>query len=221
MKLDFAFYVGGLEKSILNLLKAGNADLKQPGMVGVKEFALYSGELNREDLVAALKSLAPRFPLVLVSYGSGTDKRKAATGLIDKEPIEVEHTCGFVVIVASNDLRGKTQQKTSANQMVGEVRQLLGGVQFEVEIDGEAVLLNHSPFIPATVETITRIPDLTAYAVHFATSFHEWLPDRCVNVAGFANEILLGIASEVGEENSPTAGVDSVPGIFMEKNNEY
>ena len=196
MKLDFAFYVGGLEKSIINLLKDGDTKLQQAGMNGVKEFALYSGELNREDLVAALKSLAPRFPLVLVSYGSGKDRRKAATGLIEKEPIEVEHDCGFVVIVASNDLRGIEKRKTSANQMVGEVRQLLGGVQFEVQIEGEDQLLNHSPLIPAAVETITRLPDLSAYAVHFSTMFHEWLPDRRVAV-GNVEEIILNY----GENN--------------------
>ncbi len=233
MKLDFAFYVGGLEQSIINLLKNGDADLQQAGMVGVKEFATYSGELNREDVIDALKSMAPRFPLVLVSYGSGKDKRKAPTGLIDKEPIEVEHTCGFVVIVASNDLRGREQRKTSAFQTIGEARQLLGGVQFEITVEGaggapdEDVLLNHSPLVPAAVETIVRLPDLTAYAVHFETMFHEWLPDRRVAV-GNIEEILLGIEPSVnnddsgnpsGQNQTPPQAFDgfSLPGVEMEK----
>lgn len=216
MRLDFAFYVGGLEQSIINLLKDGDADLQQPGMLGVKEFSTYSGELNREDLIAALKSLAPRFPLVLVSYGSGKDRRKAATGLIDKEPIEIEHTCGFVVIVASNDMRGRQQQKTSAFQMVGEARQLLGGVQFETIIKGaggvpdEDVLLNHSPLIPAAVETIVRLPDMTAYAVHFETMFHEWLPDRRVAVS-LVEEVLLDVRAEI-ENQIPPIG-SNLPGV--------
>jgi hypothetical protein len=217
MKLDFAFYVGGLEAGIMNLLKSGDAALQQAGMTGVKEFAKYSGDLDREDLVVALKSLAPRFPLVLISYGSGKDRRKAATGVIEKEPIEVEHHCGFVVIVASNDLRGSANRITSANAMVGEVRQLLGGVQFEIEIDGEAELLNHSPFIPVAVETIARLPDLTAYAVHFDTMFHEWLPDRRVVFSGNVEEILLDIEAN----NLPAAnGSNNLPGIYMEKKNE-
>ncbi len=213
MQLDFAFYVGGLEQSILALLKDGNPELNQAGMTGVKEYATYSGELNREDLIAALKSLAPRFPLVLVAYGSGKDKRKAATGL-DGDAIEIEHTCGFVVIVASNDLRGQKQRLTSAYQMIGEARQLLGGVQFEIAVEGADELLNHSPLVPAGVETITRLPDLTAYAVHFETSFHELLADRRINAVGTADEITLDI-EPIKNDIPPTA---NVPGVYGETN---
>lgn len=218
MRLDFAFYVGGLETSIINLLKNGNADLEQAGMDGVKEFATYSGELDRENLINALKALAPRFPLVLVSYGSGIDKRKAATGLVDNEPIEIEHTCGFVVIVASNDLRGLKTRKSSAYKMVGEVRQLLGGVQFEIDNEGENEFLNHSPFVPAAVETIARLPDLTAYAVHFGTTFHEWMPDRTITV-GNVDEILLGVEPRlnVDEENENDISLAvNLPGVSGE-----
>ena len=212
-KLDFEFYVGGLETAILALLKNGNADINQAGMTGVKTFATYAGELDRDKLIEALKALSPRFPLVLASYGSGADKRKAATGMLPGEPIENEHHCGFVVIVACNDLRGEQARKTTAYKMIAEVRQLLGGVQFEIAIDeeDEAEPLNHAPLALAGVETIGRLPDLTAYAAHFETMFHEWTPDRRVVIAGRADEILLGIEPSVENENLPSA--ENLPGI--------
>lgn len=203
--LDFDFYVRGLEQAILALLKNGSSETNQPGMTGVKTFATYAGELDRDKLLDALKALVPRFPLVLASYGSGTDKPKAATGILHGEPIENEHRCGFVVIVACNDLRGEAARKTTAYKMVGEARQILGGVQFETEIadEEEAELLNHAPLRFAGVETIGRLPDLTAYAVHFETMFHEWTPDRrIVTTTGSANEISFGTIENLNGENN-------------------
>lgn len=208
--LDFEFHVSGLENAILNLLKSGDSGAEIPAMTGVKEFATYSGELDRENLLAAIQSMASRFPLVMVAYGSGSDKRKAATGMLDKEAIEIEHSCGFIVVVASQDLRGEKARRTSLYKMLAQVRQILGGIQFEIEVEGEVenVMLNHAPLIPAGVECISRLKDLTAYAVHFETMFHEWLPDRRI-VPANVEEINLNVFVEntnLPEFNLPGVG---------------
>ncbi len=225
VKLDFNFYVSGLETAILDLLKNGNPQTDPPeaGMTGVKSFATYAGELDRNSLLAALQALAPRLPLVLASYGSGADKRKAATGMLENEPIENEHSCGFMVIVACSDLRGEKARKASAYKMVGEARQLLGGVQFEIEVEGEPekILLNHSPFLFAGVETIARLKDLTAYAVHFTTTFKEWTKDRRVAIEN-VEEIELDIdpGDFPGDDPIPPIANDdlSLPGVEGEIN---
>lgn len=202
MQADFEFHITGLENAILNILQNGDLAANIPPMTNVNEFANYSGELDRENLLEAIRSFANRFPLVLVSYGSGVDKRKAATGMADKEPIENEHRCSFVVVVASDDLRGEDERRTSAYKMIAQVRKLIGGIQFEVESEdeSESVLLNHAPMIPAGVECISRLKDLTAFAVHFTTMFHEWMPDRRV-VPTTIEEIKLKIHTALPEEN--------------------
>lgn len=216
-KLDFDFYVNGLEAAILHLLKTGNQAISQTGMTEVKTFATYAGELDRDTLILALQSLAPRLPLVLASYGSGSDKHKAATGFLSNEPLENEHTCDFVVIVACNDLRGEKQRKVTAYKMVSDVRQLLGGVQFEIDLQdgGDPELLNHSPLMFAGVETIGKLKDLTAYAVHLKTSFKEWTPDRRVVNVYRADEILLDIEPNDTGEIAPTGTIPGVNGEII------
>ena len=204
---DFEFHINGLENAILNLLKTGDEVNEIPPMTGVKEFATYSGELDRENVLDALKRNTSRFPLVLVSYGAGFDKHKAATGRLENEPIEVEHSCGFIVVVASNDLRGEKTRRVSVIKMIAETRRLLGGVQFEIEVENEKFFLNHSPMMPSAVECIVKMPDVTAYAVHFDTMFHEWLPDRR-QVAANVEEIQLDVFVE--NNNLP---VFNLPGV--------
>lgn len=204
---DFEFHIKGLENAILNILKSGDSSANIPAMTGVKDFATYSGELDRDNIIAALQSMVNRFPLVMVAYGSGLDKRKAATGLIDKEPIENEHSCGFIVVVASQDLRGEKHRRVSLYKMIADVRRLLGGIQFETEFDNETVMLNHAPLLPTGVECISRLKDLTAYAVHFATMFHEWLPDRRVVPANIQE---IGLNVFVENNNLPDF---NLPGV--------
>lgn len=210
MKQGFNFFVSGLEDAMLTLLNKGNG--KQPGMTDVKEFAVYSGELDKENFVEALENESRRFPLVLVSYGSGRSKRKSATNLLFDEPIEMEHQCGFIIICCTDDLRGQNKRRQSIYQMIDETYFLLGGVQFEKELlndaqESEKVMLNTEPFIPSDVECITRLPELTAYAVHFDTSFHYWLPDRRVE-DGAVQEIEVPI-----DPINPNAGKSGLPGI--------
>lgn len=206
---DFEFHINGLENAILNLLKTGNDDLNISPMTGTQEFSAYSGELDRENVIDALRRSTNRFPLVMVAYGAGVDKRKAATGLLENEPIEIEHTCGFIVVVASNDFRGEKARRSSIYKMIAEVRQNLGGVQFEIEVENEKLFLNHAPLIPSAVECISRMPDLTAYAVHFETMFHEWLPDRR-EVQANIEEIILDVFIE--NENLPEFNLPGVKG---------
>lgn len=214
MKQGFDFFVSGLEDAILALLKEG--DGKQSGMTNVKEWALYSGELDKENFVEALKSQVRRFPLVLVSYGSGRSKRKAATNVLFGEPIEMEHQCGFIIICCTNDLRGQNKRRATIYQMIDETYSLLGGVQFERDFENEAhevekVELNTEPLLPSDVECITRLPELTAYAVHFDTAFHFWLPDRRA-VASNVEEIKVPIVP-----TNPNAGISGLPGVQAQR----
>lgn len=204
VKLDFNFYVAGMRAAILSLLKNGNSLLApaQPPMTGVVKFAPYNGELSPANTVSAIKSLAADLPAVLVAYGSGKDKQNAATGTLHNEPIEFEHRCGFVVFVVCNNLRqGNQPRPTTVDRMVAETRQLLGGVQFEIDISEEGEPeqlepLNHTPLVFAGVETVLSLSDLTALAVSFTTSFKEWTPDRRIVAVGTADEILLDIFPE-------------------------
>lgn len=224
-KLDFEFYVGGLKTAILALLKNGNSTASpvQPPMTGVQKFAPYHGEFNGADLMSAMKGLAANLPAVLVAYGSGRDKQNAGVGNLDGEPIEFEHSCGLVVIVVCNNLRiGGAQRVTTADKMVGEARQLLGGVQF-VKDSSEAgepehlELLNHTPLMFAGVETLLLLSDLTALAVSFTTSFKEWTPNRRVEISGTIDEILIGIDPRLDvdeeDEESDNPPAFNLPGV--------
>jgi hypothetical protein len=217
MAFNFDFYVSGLEQAIVNHLQTGDAAAGLQPMTAhdTTTFAIYAGELDPEVLREAINELAPRFPLVLVAYGSGADKRKAGVNLLAGEPIEIEHRCGFVVICANDDARGNDNQRLTANRMIGEVRQLIGGVQFAVELQsGERELLNHEPLLPLGVETILRLPDMTAYAAHFETMFREILPDRRTAAAGTAEEILLGVVPR--RDNPPIADDgNNLPGVIF------
>lgn len=230
-KLDFNFYVAGLKTAIINLLKNGNPSLSpiQLPMTGVRKFAPYGGELNSWEMTSVLKSLASDLPAVLVAYGSGKDRRNAATGTLADEPIEFEHSCGFVVIVACNNFRlGGEPRATTAERMAGEARQLLGGVQFEIDIaeDGQPEhleLLNHTPLIFAGVETLLLLSDLTALAVSFTTSFKEFTPNRRVIQDATVDEILLDMGTggsyvppDIEDEGENIQPAFNLPGIVGE-----
>jgi hypothetical protein len=171
---NFEFFVGGIEDGILEVLKAG--------MAYVKEFATYGGELDSAKLREALGALTPRFPLVLASYSDGNDVLDPQTSALPGAPMRFRHDCGFSVIVCAADARGERQRRRGAGigayKMLSDVRELLSGWQFKVPVGNERVLLNPQPFIPAGVEYIARLPDLTAYTQHFDTYFRYTTPDR-------------------------------------------
>jgi hypothetical protein len=176
--------------------------------LSAKEFITYSGELDREEFVDALQKLVPRFPLVMVAYGSGVSKRKAATGMLADEPVEQEHACGFLVVLCSNDMRGQNKQRADTYGLIGATVELLNGIQFQSGEGEEAIMLNTQPFRLETIECIARLPQLTAYALSFSTSFHHFSPDRRV-VPGAVSEIDLNI----DPANPPATLAESLPGV--------
>ena len=62
--------------------------------------------------------------------------------------------------------------------MIADVRETLGGLKFTALDGAEPVLLNPEPLKYAGVEYLTRLPDLTAYAVHFDTYIRFEEKDR-------------------------------------------
>lgn len=181
--LDFEFYVGGIEDAILALLQAGMNEAEMP----VKDFGTYSGELDSEKLKEALADLAPRFPVILVSYTDGTDEMDPKKSPVMNRSLEYRHDCSFAVICATDDARGETARRRGAPikgkrlgayQMVGKVRELLSGVRFSVSIDDTEYLLNTQILEPAGVENIARLENVTAFAAIFNTAFKWKTLDR-------------------------------------------
>jgi len=218
MSQTIDFYIAGLEAAIQSQLKNGESSgevLVRPGLGTATNVMAYGGELDDENFTRALKVLAPRFPLALVTYGSGQSKRKAATAILEGDPIEMEHQCGFMVVLCSDNRRGKDERRADVYQLIGATVDLLGGVIFaklinEGEENEESITLNAQPFIVDAIECITRLPDLTAYAVHFNTSFHHWLPDRRTVAAGNADEIEVNI----DPTNPPASPIENnLPGV--------
>lgn len=191
---DFEFYAGGIEDAILDALTVGMES------TGVKTFQTYSGELDSESLKRALGEIAPKFPLVMVSYTDGTDTRMPSTAPVLGRSLHFRHDCTFAVICATNDARGENARRrgklvgtrqTGAYTMISKVRELLSGLQIRKIIDetdiemygeslylGEEVLLTNQPLIPVANEFIARLPNITAYAVIFETYFQWSSPDR-------------------------------------------
>ena len=177
---DFEFHVGGIEDRIIEVLQAG--------MPGVKNFFTYSGELDADNVKKAISSLTPKFPLILVSYTVGDDKRIPATARIKNAPLHFRHQCEFGVICATSDARGETarrrgaitgaQGKLGCYRMMSKVRTLLSGLWLEKVVEGETVQLTHDPLIPLSNEFMARLPNMTAYAVIFETSFNYETLDR-------------------------------------------
>lgn len=178
---DFDFHVGGIEDRILEILKLG--------MPGVKNFFSYSGELDGENLKKAISSLTTKFPLVLVSYTDGADRRIPATARTKDAPLHFKHDCSFAVICATNDARGEkarrrglptgNQSKLGCYQMLSKVRELLGGLWLETTDNDDLIVpLINDPLIPVANEFIARLKNLTAYAVIFETSFNFQTLDR-------------------------------------------
>ena len=217
MRLNFNFYISNLKKAALGLLETGDANLSLPG-VEANAFLEYAGGLDRESLLDALSRLAPQFPVVLVAYANGRDFPDLR-GVLEGDPVPNKHICGFVVVVASSDLRGNGEQLADVRKMIGQTRDLLGGVQFEFPINVEGKdeprieLLNHQPFVPAGVDPIEQLPDLTAFACSFMTVFNEWTPSRRVTVDPHIDEINLNIGLEINPLGHSLLARGGLPGV--------
>jgi Domain of unknown function (DUF1834) len=209
---DFEFYVGGIEDAVLDLLEE---KLKE---FGVKTFAYYSGELDSDNLKTALSTLTATFPLVMVSYTQGTDIEDPKTSAVSGNPIYFRHDCSFVVMCLSNDARGETARRRGkktgnktigAYKMISKARKELGGVRFITNIDGEKITLN-TPLIYADIEYIGKLPNITAYATHFETSFRFSTEDRTVET-----RLVDSLTLEVEKLNDNGNLPDNTPGVMQ------
>lgn len=222
----FDFYVTGLEDGLIAALRAGCA--------WAKEVTTYAGELDEVAIREALSRLVNRMPLILVTYGQGEDVLSPATAAVaaDKpteiastagrpggeiavhhtQPRVYQHNCMFTAIVVSNDMRGEQARRRGiANQaglyrMMADVKGTIDDIQFSVldPVNG-TILLNVQPFKPIAVDYLAKLPDLTAYAVHWETAFKYITPDRTVTATPI-NQLIFGLEPQVGVE-----GVEVVP----------
>jgi hypothetical protein len=212
----FDFIVGGIEDGIISTLKA-DLLLKPDPLTGtqvgyVKKIDTYSGELDSEQLRRALSDLTPQLPLMLVSYGDGEDTQDPRTVPFQGMPRFYRHDCTFTVICLSGDARGEKSRRrgmVGVYKMITDVRSLLGGVKFQTPVGNEMVTLNSEPLIYAGVEYITRLADLTAYAVHFDTYFRHREPDRS-QPGQLVQELVITI------ENTFEKGESNLPGVVLE-----
>ncbi len=215
--LDFDFYVGGIEDAMLQSLEAEMREL------GVKTFATYSGELSDPDtLKKAIAALAPKFPLVMVSYTDGKDVQLPATFPAFGAPQIYQHECSFAVICASNDSRGEKSRrrgvgtaKIGVYQMLAKVRDILSNLQIYANLQttgepDERVLLTLKPLVPSATEFIARIPEVTAYAEIFDTYFKWQTRDRRQSGTAVSQVIV-----NVERTNTPTELPENLPGTKL------
>lgn len=200
--MDFEFYAGGIEDGIIEVL----TPVMKADPLKVRELTTYSGQLDADSLKEALASDARIFPLVMVSYTGGESVPDPIRPAVMGQPLSFRHDCGFVVIVADDNPRGeRARRRSKIYAMIAAVWETLTGVRLKTEVEGEQVLLNAAPLMPTTNEYIERLPDVTAYAVHFETAFRWTSPDR--TIAGTPVD-----AIEVGVERLNASGI--LPGDY-------
>lgn len=207
---DFEFYVGNIEDAILALLEQALKPL------GVKTFELYSGDLDADSLKKAIAAIAPKFPLVMVSYTDGSDVQDPKTAPVLGKSLHFRHECSFVVICASDDARGETARRrgsaTNGNRigtyrMLSKARETLSGLRLFVDENGTDVVLTSQPLMPSANEYIARMPGITAYAVIFDTEFRYSTLDR--RTEGTAvSELILNVNG-----NDSSTLLNEAPGV--------
>jgi hypothetical protein len=208
----FDFHVGGIEDGILAAL----APLKVGQPDGyVKTLDTYSGQLDSDQLKRALGDITPTMPTMLVAYGDGQDVLDPATAPVMGLPRFFRHDCTFTVICLSDDARSEKARRRGSVSGVGTYRMIadaqvkLGGLRFKAIEGSESLLLNGEPLRYDGVEYLTRLPGLTAYAVHFATYFRYAEPDRSVQ-GPLVQELVLTIEPTNVATNEP-----NLPGVSL------
>jgi len=174
----FDFFLGGIEDGIIGALTQATA-VAHGGYA--KTIAPYSGQMDSEMLRKALSDLLPSMPMFLIAYADGKDVESPALARLPNSLRVFKHECTFTVIAVSDDARGETQRRrgtTNAAQpgvykMVADVHATLDCIQFKKTDPATSlpVLLTLDPLQPAGLEYLARLPDLTAYAVHYDTYF--------------------------------------------------
>lgn len=184
----------------------------QAAMSYVKEFGTYGGELDSEQLRRALGELTPRLPLVLVSYGDGEDVESPPTAPLPGEPRFFKHDCTFTVICCSGDARGDLARRRGkgndkgAYKMIADAKAALDCLQFKVVEGAETVLLNPEPLKPVGIDYIARLPQLTAYAIHYETYFKYTTPDR-TTPSVLVEELIFEVENTYPKDGSNLPGV--------------
>jgi Domain of unknown function (DUF1834) len=203
--LDFNFYVGGIEDTMLAALKAGMPDTKAT-------FATYSGQLdNSEELNKALGELSVSFPLVMASYAEGVDYQEPAISPVLGRPRPFRHECEFGVIVASDDARGESERRRGAYgtyPLIAGVKRVLTDLRLSKEVDGTNYPLTTAPLEPTTNEVVLKMANITAYIVFFRTAF-KWTSLDRTSAGTAVTEFVLGVDSL----NTPGQNDGSKPGV--------
>ena len=210
MEPGFDFFIGGLEDSILATL--------QVSMPYVKDFASYGGELDLDEVKRALGALTPRFPLVMVSYTEGEDVECPPLAAIPGDSRIFRHDCTLAVMLCTNDARGDRAQRrgrgqsTGVYKMIADTKLALDCVQFTATFapEGQApqqVLLNPEPLKPVGVQYLARLPQLTAYILHYQTYFKYFSPERSTPLP-LVSELVFGV-----ENTYPKIPAEQLPGV--------
>lgn len=206
MNRDFDFVIGGIEDGIMAALDTA-VGVANEGYV--KAIASYGGELDGEQLKRALGELQSRMPLLLVAYGDGDDIEDPPTVPVAGEPRCFRHDCTFTVVCCSADARGDKARRRGGKgvyKMISDVREALGGLTLIADVEGEQIRLNDDPLKYDGVEYLARLPDLTAYAVHFATYFRYSEPDR-TEQGELVSELIFTV------DNTYQKGDSNLPGV--------
>jgi uncharacterized protein DUF1834 len=205
--------IGGIEDGIKAALAAAVGVKVENGYA--KTIESYAGELDADTLKRALGELTPRMPLFLVAYGDGDDSLDPPTqAALRGEPRHFRHDCTFTVICCSDDARGdRARRRGTGNsagvyKMISDARTTVGGVQFAGTYGDETWILNSEPMRFAGNQYLARLPELTAYAVHFDTWFRYSEPDRTE-----PGQLVEEVVFEV--ENTFEKGDSNLPGVSL------
>jgi hypothetical protein len=205
---SFDFYVTGLEDGMIAALQHSCLWAKTVTTYAgeLDEVAIREGLarlVNRMPLILVTYGQgedvqAPGVGAIAASFTPGTlastlERQGGPIAIANLKPRVFQHNCLFSAIIVSNDTRGelarrRAKTETGATipgaiglyQMMGEVKAAVDDLQFYV-IDPTAdkpVRLNTQPFKPVAVDYMAKLPDITAYAVHWETAFKYRTPDR-------------------------------------------
>ncbi|HEX8747393.1 MAG TPA: hypothetical protein VF717_09340 [Pyrinomonadaceae bacterium] len=217
----FDYHVRGIEDGIITAIKA------QSG-VASEAVRPYKGELDQEELKkeskSALKSLISRLPFYLIAYAAGYDTSDGSGPIFPGDEIVRVHRCTFTVLCCGSDWRGEAAEKIGVAKMIATAQAAVVGRQFvkteEIEGGGvEEVILNLDVMTvsedPPNPEYVVRLPELTAYAVHFDTMFKYLAADVVPDVPIEIEQINFSL----GVRNAPHPETDA-PGVHAESNQE-
>jgi hypothetical protein len=169
-------------------LKA-SVGIGEPANGYVKTIVVRTGQLNREGMRETVQSAMKAgvvTPFIILSYVLGNDVQVGGDGGVADEPLTFRHDCAFLAMVVASDARGQEVQivgsavQPGVIEMAAHVREVLTGLQLKVKVEdeGDDYDANETPLVPAGLEPVDKLPNVSAYAVHFLTSFFWQSKDR-------------------------------------------